>query len=171
MASSKVMASWSPTNPDLPRQPSPPRSNLQTEPSRGLGSMNFDDILRNICSDSQPFALEGGGGGVGDGTAEEVWRDIVNGGAGEGGSEGPAMTLEDFLAKAGAVDEEDPAGGFVMEAAAMSPATGVPAVSICPGVRARWDGGSKRRQWKREEEGGCGACARQGHAAKAEKND
>ncbi|KAL3620899.1 hypothetical protein CASFOL_035811 [Castilleja foliolosa] len=147
MASSRVMASWSPSNPDLPRQPSPPRSDLETEPSRGFGSMNFDDILRNICSDPQPLTLEGGGGGVGDRTAEEVWSDIVNGGEGEGGREGPAMTLENFLSKAGAVDEEDirvsaavtmppsqPAGGFVMEAAAMVPATGLPVVQFAPAM-------------------------------------
>ncbi|CAA0822037.1 Basic-leucine zipper (bZIP) transcription factor family protein [Striga hermonthica] len=149
MASSKVMASWSPTNSDRPRHPSPPRSNLDPDPTRGFGSMNFDDILRNICSDSQPFALDGDGGGLGDGVREEtvaeVWRDMVSHGAAAGGAgDGPAMTLEDFLTKAGAVDEEDvrapemaalpppPAGGFVIEAAVMSPAAGVPAVQFAP---------------------------------------
>ncbi|GER42689.1 basic leucine zipper transcription factor [Striga asiatica] len=149
MASSKVMASWSPTNSDRPRQPSPPRSNVDPDPTRGFGSMNFDDILRNICSDSQPFALDGDGGGLGDGVREEtvaeVWRDMVSSGAAAGGGgDGPAMTLEDFLTKAGAVDEEDvrvpemaavpplPTGGFVMEAAVMSPAAGVPAVQFAP---------------------------------------
>ncbi|KAL6515267.1 hypothetical protein OROHE_018899 [Orobanche hederae] len=56
------------------------------------------------------------------------------------------MTLEDFLAKAGAVDEEDVRvsaavttappliGGFVMETKVMSPAAGLPAVQFAPAV-------------------------------------
>ncbi|KAK6135432.1 hypothetical protein DH2020_030827 [Rehmannia glutinosa] len=118
------MASWSPPNPDHPRQPSPSRLNLHSDQSRGFGSMNFEDILRNICSDSE----SGGGGGGGGGSGE------------------PRMTLEDFLAKAGAVNEEDvrvsatvtmpppPMGGFGMETAMMSPVTGVPAVQFAPAV-------------------------------------
>ncbi|KAK6156928.1 hypothetical protein DH2020_011176 [Rehmannia glutinosa] len=145
------MASWSPPNPDHPRQPSPSRLNLHSDQSRGFGSMNFEDILRNICSDSESGG--GGGGEVGDGdrdkTVEEVWSEIVNDSAGGGGSGEPRMTLEDFLAKAGAVNEEDvrvsvsvtmpppPMGGFVgMETAMMSPVTGVPAVQFAPAVCA-----------------------------------
>lgn len=101
MASSKVMPSRSPPNPDRPRpqQPSPAVINLQGDHNRGLGSMNMDDLFRNLYPDSDSFALEtngeegaGGGGsgssaaevgGLRNGTAgktvEEVWRDIVSG--------------------------------------------------------------------------------------------
>ncbi|KAI3445679.1 hypothetical protein Pfo_002344 [Paulownia fortunei] len=90
-------------------------------------------------------------------TVEEVWRDIVSDGAGGGGSGEPAMTLEDFLAKAGAVSEEDvrvPAtvtmptpstGAFGMETAMMSPATGVPAVQFARRGSASGSGRGKRR--------------------------
>ncbi|KAL6517676.1 hypothetical protein OROMI_033377 [Orobanche minor] len=144
------MASWSVTNPGPPRPPSPSPSNLHSDQSWGFGSMNFGDILRKICSNLKSFAPEGGAdGGVGDGirdeTAEEVWRDIVSIVYGGGRAE-TAMTLEDFLTKAGAVDEEDvrvsaavtPAplliGGFVIETKVMSPAAGVPAVQFAPAV-------------------------------------
>lgn len=114
MASSKVMASRSPASRDRPRQPSPSpaRLNLQSDQSRGFGSMNIDDILRNIYSDSESI---GGGGGNGE----------------------SAMTLEDFLAKAGAVNEEDvrvsatplpPTDVFGVEMGERSIATGFPAV-------------------------------------------
>lgn len=171
MASSKVIASRSPPNSDLPRQSSNSSLNLRSDQSRGLGSMNMDELLRNIYSDSGSFALDNNGGGSAEGglgglsavdggdggmrndngnkTVEEVWRDIVSGGAGVGGSGGePAMTLEDFLAKAGAVNEEDvrvPAvvtmppppppptvGAFGMETVMMNPAAGVPAVQFTP---------------------------------------
>ncbi|CAI9781790.1 unnamed protein product [Fraxinus pennsylvanica] len=89
----------------------------------------MEEILKNIYSDPDSFVVEnngirggdtvvdggdagggmrnGSGGGDGDGnkTVDEVWREIVVGG-GNGGEE-PAMTLEDFLTKAGAVSEED----------------------------------------------------------------
>ncbi|KAL7119467.1 hypothetical protein ACP275_02G065200 [Erythranthe tilingii] len=124
MASSKVMASTSPPNRDHPRQPSPSRLNLLSDQSRGLGSMNIDDILRNIYSDSESIVLEDSSGG---------------GAAANGES---SMTLEDFLAKAGAVDEDEvrvsaaaatpppppQMGGFGMDTASMLPAAGVPAV-------------------------------------------
>ncbi|KAI3448295.1 hypothetical protein Pfo_004960 [Paulownia fortunei] len=168
MASSKVMATRSPPNPDLPRQPSTSTLNLHSDHNRGFGSMSMDDLLRNIYSDSDSFALEnnnngggsgggssavdGGGGGMRNGngnkTVDEVWRDIVSGGAGGGGSAEPAMTLEDFLAKAGAANEEDvrvPAvvtmdptattvGAYGMETVMMNPAAGVPAVQFAPAV-------------------------------------
>ncbi|PIN05164.1 hypothetical protein CDL12_22297 [Handroanthus impetiginosus] len=171
MASSKVMtASRSPPNPDLPRQPSSPPLNLHSDHNRSFGSMNMDDLFRNMYSDTDSFALEsngagngqggagaGGGGGssAGNGgmrngngikTVDEVWKDIIHGGAraGGGGSEEPAMTLEDFLTKAGVVNEDDvrvpevvsmapppPAvSGFAMETAMINPATGVPAVQF-----------------------------------------
>ncbi|EYU18526.1 hypothetical protein MIMGU_mgv1a013542mg [Erythranthe guttata] len=124
MASSKVMASTSPPNRDHPRQPSPSRLNLHSDQSRGLGSMNIDDILRNIYSDSESIVLE-------DSSA-----------AANGES---SMTLEDFLAKAGAVDEDEvrvsaaaatpaAAGGFGMDAANMVHAAGVPAVHYSPAM-------------------------------------
>lgn len=155
MASSKVIASRSPPNSDLPRDSPTSSINIHSDqPTRGFGSMNMDEIFRNIYPDSTSFdtaaageaAVDGGDGGVTNGgeskTVDEVWRDYVAGGGGGGGGE-PAMTLEDFLAKAGAVNEEDvrvpavvtmppppPAmGGYGMEAM-MSPAPGVPAVQF-----------------------------------------
>ncbi|XP_051145513.1 bZIP transcription factor 12-like [Andrographis paniculata] len=179
MASSKVMASRSPPNTDRPHhhQPSPSAINLHSDHrTRGLGSMNMDDLFRNIYPDSDSFALDsngagaeeaGGGGGNGgrsrssgpevggeglrtrNGAADEVWRDIVSVGSGGGAAE-PAMTLEDFLAKAGAVTEEDvrvPAvvampppppppptsGAFGMETVMMNP-TPVP---FAPAIRVQ----------------------------------
>ncbi|KAL7157234.1 hypothetical protein ABFS83_02G064100 [Erythranthe nasuta] len=125
MASSKVMASTSPPNRDHPRQPSPSRLNLHSDQSRGLGSMNIDDILRNIYSDSESIVLEDSSAAAANGES--------------------SMTLEDFLAKAGAVDEDEvrvsaaaatppPMGGFGMDAADMIPAAGVPAVHYSPAM-------------------------------------
>ncbi|XP_075505958.1 bZIP transcription factor 12-like [Primulina tabacum] len=148
MAYSKVMASSSPPNPDLPAQTSSPAlhsaANLQSDYSRGFGSMNMEDILNNIYSDSDSFAPENNSGeGMKNGskTVDEVWRDIVSGGAGAGE---PAMTLEVFLAKAGVVNEEDvgvseavkmaPAPPPQPQMDMMSSATGVPAVQFAPVV-------------------------------------
>ncbi|XP_075520715.1 bZIP transcription factor 12-like [Primulina tabacum] len=150
MAYSKVVASSSPPNPDLPAQTSSPAlhsaANLQPDYSRGFGSMNMEDILNNIYSDSDSFATEtNSGDGVKNGskTVDEVWRDIVSGGAGGGE---PAMTLEVFLAKAGVVNEEDVGVSEAVKMAPapqplplplpgmMSPATGVPAVQFPPVV-------------------------------------
>ncbi|KAK4438237.1 G-box-binding factor 4 [Sesamum alatum] len=104
MASSKVMASRSQPNPDHPRQPSP----ILHTGALG-GSINIDDMLRNIYSVPDSFALDNG----------------------FMAPEPPAMTLEDFLAKAGAVTEEDvrlppPTGGFGVGTALLTAATGVP---------------------------------------------
>ncbi|GER30437.1 basic leucine zipper transcription factor [Striga asiatica] len=145
MASPKVMASSSPSNPDLPRKVTTTSTlNLHSDRARGFESMNMDDILRNIYPDSDAFALEssgGVGGGRGGGSAavecgggaesrnangsktvDEVWREIVSG----GGSAEPGMTLEDFLNKAGAGNEVEarvPApGAFGMEAVMMNTA-------------------------------------------------
>nr|AXN75967.1 bZIP transcription factor 1 [Vitis pseudoreticulata] len=151
MASSKVMASTASTNPDLPRQSSICSltiAELQSDQNKNFGSMNMDDLLKNIYGDNlspESFSTaagnngDGGGGGVGgvdeggslsrqgsfslsrqgsfslpksvgNKTVDEVWKEIVAGndqrrvGAGEALEE---MTLEDFLAKAGAVREED----------------------------------------------------------------
>ncbi|XP_042021381.1 bZIP transcription factor 12-like [Salvia splendens] len=137
MASPRVIAS----NSDLPRDSPPSSINIHSDqPVRGFGSMNMDEIFRNICPDSASFdtgageAAAAGGFLPGDGglrsvkTTEEVWRDIVIG----GGGEAAAMTLEAFLTKAGAVNEEEvgvPAppppvavGGFGMEGVMVNPA-------------------------------------------------
>ncbi|KAK4739698.1 hypothetical protein R3W88_003395 [Solanum pinnatisectum] len=125
---SKVMPSASTTpNSDRSLHPQNPTSSSSSlhhsHPSRNFDSMNMDEILKNIYSDSDPFACSvsataaavhtpsstaGGGGDVGPTkTVDEVWREIVAGGGGGGGSREPEMTLEDFLTKAGAVTEED----------------------------------------------------------------
>ncbi|XP_006351829.1 ABSCISIC ACID-INSENSITIVE 5-like protein 5 [Solanum tuberosum] len=115
---SKVMPSASTTpNSDRSLHPQNPTSSLHhSHPSRNFDSMNMDEILKNIYSDSDPFACSvsataaagGGGDDVGPTkTVDEVWREIVGGGGGGGGSREPEMTLEDFLTKAGAVTEED----------------------------------------------------------------
>ncbi|XP_047960842.1 ABSCISIC ACID-INSENSITIVE 5-like protein 4 isoform X1 [Salvia hispanica] len=134
MASPRVIAS----NSDLPRDSPPSSINIHSDqPARGFGSMNMDEIFRNICPDSASFdagageAAAAGGFLPGDGglrsvkTTEEVWRDIVIG----GGGEAAAMTLEAFLTKAGAVNEEEvgvpappPVGGFGMEGVMVNPA-------------------------------------------------
>ncbi|RRT44454.1 hypothetical protein B296_00029710 [Ensete ventricosum] len=131
MASSRVMASSSSANSDLTRQSSIcslPVADLQSsisvggELTKNLGSMNMDDLFRNICGDN-PVAFAGGAEGgvsvsrqgsfalpksVGEKTVDEVWREIIVGRKADGGDgPGPAMTLEDFLARAGAVGEDD----------------------------------------------------------------
>ncbi|KAK1323855.1 G-box-binding factor 4 [Acorus calamus] len=123
MASSRVMGSSSTAN------PSPSAYSLASMgggggggEKGGLGSMNMEELLRNMYADNPPSTAdmltpaagrEADEAAVGR-TAEEVWREISGGGGvdrkmeevGEGGSYG-GMTLEDFLAKAGAVSEED----------------------------------------------------------------
>uniref|UniRef100_A0A0E0L310 BZIP domain-containing protein n=1 Tax=Oryza punctata TaxID=4537 RepID=A0A0E0L310_ORYPU len=93
--------------------------------SSGIGSMNMDDILRNIYGEATPppgaagaAPAEAAAAPVAEvaarRTAEEVWKEISSSGglsapapapaassAGRGG--GPEMTLEDFLAR-----EDDP---------------------------------------------------------------
>ncbi|XP_047969518.1 bZIP transcription factor 12-like isoform X4 [Salvia hispanica] len=111
MASSKVIASRSPPNSDLPRDSPTSSINIHSDqPPRGFGSMNMDEIFRNIYPDSASFDSAGDGGAMNGKTVEEVWRDMVT-----GGGDAP-MTLEAFLTKAGAVNEEDvgvPAAGCV----------------------------------------------------------
>ncbi|XP_042480415.1 ABSCISIC ACID-INSENSITIVE 5-like protein 5 [Macadamia integrifolia] len=141
MASSKVMASSSSANSDLARQSSIYSltvSELQNDQSKNFGSMNMDELLKNIYGDN-PSAAEiipnaaagasnedgesnGGIPNVGNKSVEEVWKDIVasaGGGSVDRKVRGVSdvqfykdtpyeeMTLEDFLAKAGAVREED----------------------------------------------------------------
>ncbi|KAL6620309.1 hypothetical protein ACP70R_035448 [Stipagrostis hirtigluma subsp. patula] len=121
MASSRVMASSS-----SPSQPPPAGSSdlARFRSGSGIGSMNMDDILRNIygpdAAAAASSASAAGAGGAADPapaprrTAEEVWKEISAAGglsapapapvpvpvpaagAGGGASE---MTLEDFLAR------------------------------------------------------------------------
>ncbi|EHA8592045.1 putative bZIP transcription factor 12 [Cocos nucifera] len=87
----------------------------------------MEDLLRNIYPDNAgPFAGEDGATGVeapasasrqgnfplpkeiASRTVDEVWKEIAAGRKGDGGNgSGGEMTLEDFLARAGAVREEE----------------------------------------------------------------
>ncbi|XVF45707.1 hypothetical protein PTKIN_Ptkin02bG0228200 [Pterospermum kingtungense] len=142
MASSKVIATTSQSNPDLPRQQSlcsslstlladlQNQQNNQNQPQNGHGSMNMDDLLKNIYSSPPPssatdahpqfpvpsISSEGGfplRKDVANKSVDDVWKEIVAGGGGgdqrQGGPQ-EGMTLEDFLTKAGAVREEDVRG-------------------------------------------------------------
>ncbi|XP_008793932.1 bZIP transcription factor 12-like isoform X1 [Phoenix dactylifera] len=134
MASSRVMASSSSANSDFARQSSlfsPAVTDLQSsaagDPIKTLRSMSMEDLLRNIYPENAaPFAGEDGAAGeeapasasregnfpqpkeIASRTVDEVWREIAAGRKGDGGkgSDGE-MTLEDFLARAGAVREEE----------------------------------------------------------------
>lgn len=137
MASSRVIASSSSGKSNISRQSSlypKPAAELQNstsdgDPPKSLGSTIMDDLIRNMYGDTVPAvgASYAGGGdataapvkSVGVMTTEEVWREITAGRPAEGGSEVDAfvgetesneageMTLEDFLARAGAVIEEE----------------------------------------------------------------
>lgn len=134
MASSRVMASSSPshTASDLARF-----AQAASRPGggggSGLGSMNVEELLRGIYADMPTPAPPPSGSGADRAmspppapgiaarkTAEEVWKEITAGGAGSGGAVavapapqaavpagGPEMTLEDFLAREGAVKEDE----------------------------------------------------------------
>ena len=126
MASSKVVVT---TNTDLPRQSSicslsTMLADLQQQQQQNQ-SMNMDDLLKNLYSNSSEQFADGttsaGGAGGGDKTVDEVWKEIVAGTAtnadnhskveeissSNGDNTAEEMTLEDFLTKAGAVREED----------------------------------------------------------------
>ncbi|KAJ4716974.1 G-box-binding factor 4-like [Melia azedarach] len=137
MASSKVMATTSTTNTDLPCQPSicPSLSSMLADfqnqdqnpgDPQALGSMNMDDLLKNIYSTPTPEQVELNGasmtregglmfngsnnnGSNDNKSVDDVWKQIVAGGGDQrrGGAGDEEMTLEDFLTKAGAVREED----------------------------------------------------------------
>ncbi|XP_041995004.1 G-box-binding factor 4-like [Salvia splendens] len=125
MASSKVIASRSPPNSDLPRDSPTSSINIHSDQAaRGFGSMNMDEIFRNIYPDSTSFDSAGDGGVMNGKTVEEVWRDIVT-----GGGDAP-MTLEAFLTKAGAVNEEDVGVPAMPPPVMMNPAPGVPAAQF-----------------------------------------
>lgn len=166
MASSKVMASRSPPNPDLPRQPSsaPLDLNLQSDHTRGFCPKSMDNYFTGMYSDSTSFALENNGGGSGErvgvgssaadggggemrngganNMVDDVWRHLANGGG--GGSVQPPMTLEDFMVKvgpgSGEVTRAPPpltVGGFGIETVMMNHAAVVPAVQFSPAVSVR----------------------------------
>ncbi|XP_039122742.1 bZIP transcription factor 12-like isoform X1 [Dioscorea cayenensis subsp. rotundata] len=105
MASSRVMASSSMGGSDLTRL----QNSAAGDPSKTIGSMSVDDLLRNIYGEgaSAPSPVPGGK------TMEDVWREVSTGRKQEGGEGIEEMTLEDFLARTGAVMEEevrDPSG-------------------------------------------------------------
>ncbi|XP_041991913.1 bZIP transcription factor 12-like isoform X2 [Salvia splendens] len=125
MASSKVIASRSPPNSDLPRDSPTSSINIHfDQAARGFGSMNMDEIFRNIYPDSTSFDSASDGGVMNGKTVEEVWRDIVT-----GGGDAP-MTLEAFLTKAGAVNEEDVGVPAMPPPVMMNPAPGIPAAQF-----------------------------------------
>ncbi|XP_039059688.1 G-box-binding factor 4-like isoform X2 [Hibiscus syriacus] len=141
MASSKVIPTTSQTT-DLPRQSSlcsslstlfadlQSQQNNPNQSQNGLGSMNMDDLLKNICSSPLPsnpdahpqfagVSLSGGSDfslprDVTNKSVDDVWKRTVVGGRDQRRGDRPpeGMTLEDFLAKAGAVREEDVRGVF-----------------------------------------------------------
>lgn len=126
MVSPKVMASSSSRNSDLRRRSSS-KSVASDQGKSGLGSMTVDGLLRNVYSaapasestlvDAEITLVDSGTGAMAElegapsaKTVDDVWREIVAGGGGRRECkeevEDDMMTLEDFLAKAGAVEEE-----------------------------------------------------------------
>lgn len=111
MASSRVMAASS----------QPPATASASDLARfrsasGIGSMNMDDILRNIYGEAPPAGAGADPPPAPEAarrTAEEVWKEISAtgglsapvpppapaGGGGAGGADPAVMTLEDFLAR------------------------------------------------------------------------
>ncbi|KAH0470536.1 hypothetical protein IEQ34_000259 [Dendrobium chrysotoxum] len=108
----------------------PENSTSDGDPPKSFGSMIMEDLIRNIYADNVPAVGSSpyGGGGetpaaplksMGDMTSDDVWREITAGRQTEGAGEVDAivseteskdvgeMTLEDFLARAGAVMEEE----------------------------------------------------------------
>lgn len=137
MASSRVMPSSSPshTASDLARF-AQAASRPGGAGGSGLGSMNVEELLRGIYGDMptpppppasgadrlMPAAPSPAPGIASRKTAEEVWKEITTGGGGSGGAAaapvpqavvpagaaaGPEMTLEDFLAREGAVKDDE----------------------------------------------------------------
>ncbi|XP_020694098.1 bZIP transcription factor 12 [Dendrobium catenatum] len=108
----------------------PENSTSDGDPPKSFGSMIMEDLIRNIYAENVPAVGSSpyGGGGdtpaaplksMGDMTSDDVWREITTGRQAEGADEVDAlvseteskdvgeMTLEDFLARAGAVMEEE----------------------------------------------------------------
>lgn len=116
MASSRVMASSSPPHPAAGAGSSSDLARFRS--GSGIGSMNMDDIIRNIYG---PEAVNAGGPAepspagpeaAARRTSEEVWKEISAAGglsvpalppppaaAAAAASGAPEMTLEDFLAR------------------------------------------------------------------------
>ncbi|KAF7141483.1 hypothetical protein RHSIM_Rhsim06G0035300 [Rhododendron simsii] len=81
-----MASSTSPSNSDLPRQQQQLSSSIHSH-SLAEGSMNMDDILRNIYTDdahtvfpNKPFSAAVFCGGVSNKMVEEIWKEIVTGG-------------------------------------------------------------------------------------------
>ncbi|KAJ0971989.1 hypothetical protein J5N97_019948 [Dioscorea zingiberensis] len=105
MASSRVMTSSSMAGSDITRL----QSSASGDPSKGFGSVSVEDLLRNVSVEGASSASPLPGGK----TMEDVWLDISTERKQEGGEGIEEVTLEDFLARAGAVMEEevrDPSG-------------------------------------------------------------
>ncbi|KAF6163382.1 hypothetical protein GIB67_029231 [Kingdonia uniflora] len=121
MASSKVMSSSTSTNSDLPHQPSYSLE-MQTDESNRFGSMSMDELIRNIYGDHPPSEIVGN-----DGDDEEMIETKISipSIVANSGGVGAEMTLEEYLAKTGALSEEDvkihamvgPVHGFVVDSA------------------------------------------------------
>ncbi|KAF0925563.1 hypothetical protein E2562_017173 [Oryza meyeriana var. granulata] len=167
MASSRVMAaaasSSSPPPPPAAAAAAGGTDLARFRSSSGIGSMNMDDILRNIYGEAMP--PPGSGGEVPAAapvttevaarrTAEEVWKEISSSGglsapapapappagaAGRGG--GPEMTLEDFLAR-----EDDPRVKAVEGNMVVGFPNGAEGVGTAGGGRGGSGGGRGRKR-------------------------
>ncbi|URD89224.1 hypothetical protein MUK42_28432 [Musa troglodytarum] len=122
MASPRVMASPSSSaSSDVARQPSAYASAASCDQTEALGSVSMDHLLRGFCA-QPPFPLPLPRNAAGT-TAEVVWE--IPDGAGSGYEDAAAagadgeVTLEEFLARTGAVAEEDVgvSTGFVVDPA------------------------------------------------------
>ncbi|CAD6235752.1 unnamed protein product [Miscanthus lutarioriparius] len=171
MASSRVMPSSSPshTASDLARLAQAASRPGGGGGGSGLGSMNVEELLRGIYGDmptpappasepERPMSPAPAPEIATRKTAEEVWKEITGGGgseeavaaqavvpaggAGSGaGTGGPEMTLEDFLAREGAVKEDE-----VRISGPSAPVMGFLAGTEGVGV-AGGGGGRGRKRW------------------------
>ncbi|CAD5194662.1 bZIP transcription factor 12-like [Musa acuminata AAA Group] len=121
MASPRVMASPSSSaSSDVARQSSAYASAASCDQTEALGSVSMDHLLRGFCA-QPPFPLPLPRNAAGT-TADVVWE--IPDGAGSGYEDAAAgadgeVTLEEFLARTGAVREEDVgvSTGFVVDPA------------------------------------------------------
>ncbi|RWW55037.1 hypothetical protein BHE74_00038344 [Ensete ventricosum] len=105
---------------DVARQPSAYASAASCDQTEALGSVSVDHLLRGFCAQPPlPLPLDRNAAGR---TAEVVWE--IPDGAGSGYEDAAAgadgkVTLEEFLARSGAVREEDVgiSAGFVVDPA------------------------------------------------------
>ncbi|XP_015886437.1 G-box-binding factor 4 [Ziziphus jujuba] len=135
--SSSSLSSSVATKPKADQNQKNNNSNRTTTKASSLGSMTVDGLLRNVYDanpttestlldaqitliDTPPIATAAAGAGDmnsggsvsssnGPKTVDDVWREIVSGDRKGCKEEAPdeMMTLEDFLARAGAVEEDD----------------------------------------------------------------